>query len=102
RARIATLLPYTTLFVSHDRGSRLVHVTFQKPTQTVGIALYDRRRGIARAQQTAEHGIEFYKDQTRGIDAMADQRFGNRTRAWPELNDRAIRLWIDATRHGTR
>src|SRR5262249_11147308 len=58
--------------------------------------------GITRAQQTAKRGIEFDKNQPRGVNAMTNKRLGDRTRAWTEFNDRAVRLRIDATRHRAR
>ena len=58
----------------------------QQALEIIGIALHHGRLRIARAQQAAEHRIEFDQHQPRRIDAALDQRFGHRAGAGPKLD----------------
>ena len=70
--------------------------------EPVGVALHHGRARIARAQQAAEHRVELDEDQTGRIDAVLDQRLGHRPRARTKLDDGAVGLEVDLSRHGAR
>jgi hypothetical protein len=55
---------------------------------------------IAVAQQRAEARIKFDQHQALLIDAMLDQRVGDRAGAGPQFDHRCGRLDVDILRHG--
>jgi hypothetical protein len=83
-------------------GGGLLQQARQQPPEAVGIALHHGRLGITAAQQPAEGRIELDQHQTRRIDALRHQRFGDRAGARPELDDRPGTRRIDVARHRAR
>ena len=84
----------------HHRSGRLRQDVFQKALEIIGVALHHGRLRIARAQQPAEHRIEFDQHQARRIDAAIDQRFGDGAGARSELDHGPRNIDIDMARHG--
>ena len=85
----------------HDRGGRLIDIAFEQPPQTIGIALHDRRRRIARAQQPAKIRIELTRISRRGS-TPCERGPRSRGRFPDPFDHRPLRMWIDIARHRTR